>query len=284
MLLLLNVIFDNNLIPAYAIHMKQDWYVYLHRFRNGTLYVGKGRRNRVTQLFFGRHNTYWDRLLKKYGKPNYRVLKSGLSEKQAENLEKNIIKLCVEKNKKLCNVTRWSPGGRSSHFSVTTRKKISEANQGENNAIYGISRSEGVKDQIRRKQLGKYIGAKSPRYNKTIYDFVNDFTKEQISCTQQDFCIYLNAGHSAVSNLVSSKLKSFRGWRLKETPLTETGKSGLRNGRADKTIYHFIHKDGTSEQCTRFELAQKYSLPNPSNLSSLCKGKIPSYKGWMVES
>ena len=46
-------------------------------------------------------------------------------------------------------------------------------------------------------------------------------------------------------------------------------------------IYSFVHKDGTVEKCTKYELRMKYNL-NSGNMSKLASGKRKSCNGWRV--
>lgn len=54
----------------------------------------------------------------------------------------------------------------------------------------------------------------------------------------------------------------------------------LKAARMDSTIYHFIHKDGTEEHCTRMSLEEKYSLPYLGKLFS--KNPRGSQYGWRL--
>lgn len=53
----------------------------------------------------------------------------------------------------------------------------------------------------------------------------------------------------------------------------------VSEGRRDKTVYKFIHKDGTIEECSQWDLAHKYNLGR-SNLSAVVNGKRKSCGGW----
>lgn len=50
---------------------------------------------------------------------------------------------------------------------------------------------------------------------------------------------------------------------------------------SDNTIYNFIHKDGTKENCSAYELRIKHNL-NPGNLYSVIRGFRTSHKGWRL--
>jgi hypothetical protein len=56
---------------------------------------------------------------------------------------------------------------------------------------------------------------------------------------------------------------------------------GKNNAGYDPVIRTFIHKDGTCEKMTVYELRVKYNLSQPS-MSSVVNGRRKSHKGWRV--
>ena len=48
-----------------------------------------------------------------------------------------------------------------------------------------------------------------------------------------------------------------------------------------KTIFTFQHINGTIENCTKYELKQKYNLEQ-GGLSRLCAGEYKSTQGWSI--
>lgn len=51
--------------------------------------------------------------------------------------------------------------------------------------------------------------------------------------------------------------------------------------KRNSTIYKFIHKDGTIENCTAYDLREKYKL-DQGNLSNMVSGTKKSHRGWKL--
>lgn len=253
------------------------FYVYIHRFSNGVLYVGKGTNGRCFQFSLNRHNIHWDRLLIKHGRPKAKILKNKLSEFEALALEVELISRLRSKGKMLCNRTDGGNGCLGMSVSKETRAKLSAASIGRT----GYRHTKDAKEKVSEANKGRFVGNKSKRYKKEAFKFVHESGKT-FSGTQWQFSKEFGIPQPLSSMLCCGKIKSTNRWRISTTLKNETFSIGRRNGRYDHTVYHFIHKDGTNEICTKNDLCKKYHLPYPSNLATLCKGKIKSYKGWRV--
>ena len=110
-----------------------EYYVYKHiRKKDGsTFYIGKGKEHRV-ESDKGR-NTHWKRIVKKDGGFDSEIIKDGLSEDEAFNLEVKLISEIGLDN--LCNMTEGGSGGdtRKSYTPAETDlwlKRKSEAQTG----------------------------------------------------------------------------------------------------------------------------------------------------------
>lgn len=58
---------------------------------------------------------------------------------------------------------------------------------------------------------------------------------------------------------------------------------GSKNSRYDPKVYSFIHQTGLVENCTRYDLCQKYNLPHLSGgMSRLIAGSAHTFKGWKI--
>lgn len=58
--------------------------------------------------------------------------------------------------------------------------------------------------------------------------------------------------------------------------------SGVSNANYDHTVYSFIHKNGSSELCTRNEFSKKYKIP-VGDIGRVITGKSKTIKGWTVK-
>lgn len=260
------------------------FYVYVHRFANGTLYVGKGSAKRAWQSSLNRHNSYWDRLRNKYGAPRVKILIAGLAEKDALAQEMSVIAKLREKGRKLCNRTDGGDGCTGMQVSAATRSRMSAASSGERNPMHGKTHLTPAREAISAANKGRFIGALSPLYNPEVLAFSNDLTGESFSGTRWEMQRFSGIAAGWLSRICSGLCDSAKGWRLSTTAPDATGRRGKRHGRYDHTIFDFVHDSGIKESCTKNELGIKYSLPSPSNLTTLCAGRIKSYKGWRLLS
>ena len=71
----------------------------------------------------------------------------------------------------------------------------------------------------------------------------------------------------------------------KNNPVTKErmslANSGSKNPTYDHTVRHFIHKDGTVETCTQYELRTKYGL-HQGSLGKVVSGGRATHKGWRM--
>jgi len=118
------------------------YYVYLHK-RKGTnkvFYVGKGTQNKNGERVESdkNRNQWWHNIVNKDKGFDYEIYQDGLSEKEAFELEKQLIEDIGLDN--LVNLTKGGLGGDtlSNHPNIDEiGKKISEHHKGENNPNYG---------------------------------------------------------------------------------------------------------------------------------------------------
>ena len=101
------------------------YYVYLHRFSNGTFYVGKGLKNRA---FKGKRNRLWKELESLYGNPIRGIYRENLESSESFELEQTLAILLKEAGFELCNIKVTGTGG--TPHSEETKKQISEKHKG----------------------------------------------------------------------------------------------------------------------------------------------------------
>jgi hypothetical protein len=102
-----------------------DFYVYLHVFKNGAFYVGKGRGGRDASLR-GRSG-YWRRVFEKHGAPTIERVCEGLTCAGALDLERLLIALAKMDGATLLNLTNGGEGASGVKFSQTRRENLAAA-------------------------------------------------------------------------------------------------------------------------------------------------------------
>jgi group I intron endonuclease len=106
-------------------------------------------------------------------------------------------------------------------------------------------------------------------------------TKEKLSVIKKE--LYKNSNHHWLGQKHSkeSREKMSAHQKLRY----ENGRSPLLNCKGEKhskynnTVYSWIHKDGTVEKLTAYELSIKYNL-NRSHVGKLYRGERKTHKGW----
>lgn len=104
---------------------------------------------------------------------------------------------------------------------VREKKSLRMSNLGENHP----ARKEGATERFRKSvstSLAKenrhksQLADKNPKFDHTVYDFIQVSSQQIVSMTRFDFCKFIGAKHSNVSNLVKGKYycKTVKGWRF----------------------------------------------------------------------
>lgn len=89
------------------------YYVYTHKFSNGTYYIGKGKAYRA--IHFKNRNIHWQNLFNKYGKPKVEYTIVNLTNKEALYYEQICIRNFKIAGLPLCNITDGGEGEGHSH-------------------------------------------------------------------------------------------------------------------------------------------------------------------------
>ena len=195
------------LIFSGGVNIK-DYYVYAHiRLDNNTcFYIGKGHGKRY---LIQKRNEHHDRIVKKYGMKAV-IIKDGLSEEEAYNLERLLIFHYVfdleygidingyrkdKCDKFLTNQTFGGDGSFGMVHSDEWGKKHSERMKGSNNPMYGINLcdtfSESKANEIKRKIKEKTSGDKnamygvSPKDRMDLKTYQKWYDKTSNRCKQQ---------------------------------------------------------------------------------------------------
>ena len=268
----------------------KDYYVYEHiRPDNNTcFYVGKGHGKRYKCKS---RNSHHDRIVKKYGMKT-RIVKDGLSEQEAFELEQDLIKYYVfdlgygidiegyrkSSGKMLSNHTF---GGDGSNGMVHTKEWCEQHSKdmaGENNPMYGVNlwdtyseeKKISIKDNLSRINSGKNnpmfnISPKDRMDSKTYSEW---FVKNSDRCKKQIGNKNPNFGNDTLHNKVKDNL---------ELRIQYYARPGSQNGRATKI---HIYKNGEYIQTFDYIGLCAEWIKNTLNLST----KIDSIRGGISES
>lgn len=115
------------------------YYVYKHTFNNGTVYFGKGSKNRINS---NKRNRYWMTLYNKYGEPKREYLNINVSEKLAFTLEQAYIFTAAQLNIKTCNISSGGEASASGH------KHTSKAKAAISKKLTGVKKSVTTKEKM----------------------------------------------------------------------------------------------------------------------------------------
>ena len=167
---------------------KEEWCVYKHTSPEGKVYIGITHLKPETRWWYGygyKGNHHFWNAIKKYGWDafTHEILFSGLTQNQAEQIEKDLVKqynstdknrgynvaegghVLSEASRKKISETRkargikpWSAG---KHHTKETREKISRANKGNRNHVVW---TEEQKEKVRATKVGE----KNPNYGKPM--------------------------------------------------------------------------------------------------------------------
>ena len=140
---------------------KKNFLVYIHEFPNGKTYIGITSRKPHERWKGGhgyRHQPQiWEAIVA-YGWKNiaHRIIKEGLSQPEAEELERILIKT-LRSNEPTHGYNIENGGISGNTVSDTTRQKHREAKKGEKNPFYGKQLTEEHKDKIRETRKARNI-------------------------------------------------------------------------------------------------------------------------------
>lgn len=232
--------------------MKNNYTVYMHISPSNKRYIGITKQKVNERWRNGKsykNNKYFTNAINKYGWDNFKhiIIVKGLSEEEAKWLEIELIREFDTTNKnKGYNI---SSGGES-HYGVKcseeTKKKISRANSGKNNPMYGVTSpnknkklSEETKMKISKNSKGKkhkkfsketkmkmsknhrdVSGENNPFYGKKGKDSLNGksvicLTTMRIFYTIKDGAEFYNCHASNITRCCKGKIKTCGGLKWK---------------------------------------------------------------------
>ena len=135
-----------------------NYTVYIHVSPSGKRYIGITCQSLKRRWGDGRgykSNKHFSRAIEKYGWDNFEhiIIAKGLDKETAKWLEIELIREWDSSNRKYGY--NLSLGGESWNCSEETRKKMSKANKGENNPMYGKHHSEETRKKLSEVKKGE---------------------------------------------------------------------------------------------------------------------------------
>lgn len=153
-----------------------EYCVYKHTAPDGKVYIGITSKNPSKRWDYGRgykHNAYFTNAILKYGwnRFDHEILYDGLSRKEAEEMERNLIAE-YHSNDPLYGFNLTNGGESGKRHSPLSIEKMSVAKRGkydgEKNPRFGVHCSDETKQKISKSLKGKLSGDKNPNYGKPM--------------------------------------------------------------------------------------------------------------------
>lgn len=142
---------------------ERKFYVYRWYYidSNITFHIGKGQGNRYKESHNSRNQQFKNIILKEKENVTSEILFDNLTEQEAWDLEKKLIKEYKEKGECKTNLHEGGCGGNTGNYDSPERsKKLSEAGKkrvGKLNPMYGKHHSPETCEKLRQKNLGKHL-------------------------------------------------------------------------------------------------------------------------------
>lgn len=88
---------------------------------------------------------------------------------------------------------------------------------GDKNPFYGKKHSDDSRElmSIKKKKLGKFLGKNNPKFDESVYIFINKETLEEFVGQRIDFCLKFNVDTKSLYNVIKGHRKSHKGWMIK---------------------------------------------------------------------
>lgn len=121
--------------------------------------------------------------------------------------------------------------------------------------------------------------------NKTLYKFCHVDGRIEL-CSINEMSKKYNILRSSLGHLVKKPegKHHVKGWSI-NVPLASQKRSDLYTGaggpKYDHTLYSFCHKNGTVENCTKYDLFTKYNLSR-NGIYAICAGIQKTSQGWSL--
>jgi group I intron endonuclease len=163
--------------------------------------------------------------------------------------------------------------------SIETKEKISKKIKGKNHPFYKKSRSDETKRKLSEKNKGKKLSDE----HKIKLSKIN---KGRIPWNLNKKYCYCHTDETKKKISESNKGKVFANERKEKISKSRSGKNygyvGVNNPNSILIKYNFYNTNkNIYRNCTRIELIREFNL-NPSNVSSLFRGRRNVVNGWIL--
>ena len=200
-----------------------SFYVYAHLRCDGRIfYIGKGQKRRAWSAAC--RNDHWRKVANKYAPHKVVILRDGLSEEAAFDLERRVIRIVGKVN--LTNKTDGGDGVSGLRHSAEERERIKARRTG---ALHSAetrlkmslaqkgrpshSKGKPMSDRHKRAIAAGLSGVANPRADKTVYRFVHD-EHGALEITRVELRKRFGLHNTSLARLVAGNAAHAQGWRV----------------------------------------------------------------------
>jgi hypothetical protein len=180
---------DNYVVYCYLDPRKPGIFLFGNlKFDYEPIYIGKGKPNRPQRhltLYKNNTNRFYSKLqsiIESGITPEYKIIKSNLTEEKSFEYEKHFIELIgrIENNGTLTNLTDGGEGQSGFKFSNESKLKRSQNFKGVLNPMFGKSHSEETISKISKSKIGKPSNRKGETHSDLSKQKMSEKGKERI--------------------------------------------------------------------------------------------------------
>jgi hypothetical protein len=276
------------------------FYVYRHKFPDGSIYIGKGCGTRIYTYGKNKRGPLWTRTAEKCGRPKTEFMIKNISEDLAYFIEEEAVEAYKGRGYKMRNL---APGGRGpqsgmiGELSPNFGRKhtpewsaiMSKRNSGEANPHFGMHHSAKAKkiisETVKRTWSNNYeklrainLGRKHTKeHNEKIGAASAAMSKES-----RDIIKKKNTGKKRSPEHIENYKAGAKKRAL--TPMPESTKKKMSDNqwRKDKKEHKFLGPDGQIYIGTRSDFSKEFGF-SVNDFFRKDKKKRPHIKGWKLD-
>ncbi len=129
-------------------------------------------------------------------------------------------------------------------------------------------------------------GSAHYRFDSTKINFLNIKTQKKEYCTQNELREKYNLDRGGVSAIANGRKKSYKGWintdKVTLEQINNPRNKGVLHYKFNKNIFNFVNSEGYIFTGTQHELLQFDTSLWAGGVSSLCRKKTKTHKGWRL--